>query len=142
MDVCPRLEDTLALAALTQCIMRMLWRLKQRNLRWRIYDPFLISENRWRAQRYGVTEGLIDFGRGEIVPMAELTEELVGLVEEDAGILRCVREVERLGRIARDGTSSDRQRKIARDAEAAGTDHEGQMRAIVTHLIDEFHADL
>ena len=46
----------------------MLWRLRTRNQRWRIYDRFLIGENRWRAQRYGVTEGLIDFGANEIVP--------------------------------------------------------------------------
>ncbi len=68
MDVQPRLEHTLTLAALNQCLMRMLWRLRVKNQRWRIYDRFLIGENRWRAQRYGVTEGLVDFGRGEIVP--------------------------------------------------------------------------
>ncbi len=142
MDVCPRIEDTLALAALTQCIMRMLWRLKQSNLRWRIYDPFLIAENRWRAQRYGVNEGLIDFGKGEIVPMAELIQELIELVEEDAGVLRCVREIERLNQIVGDGTSADRQRRVAETARAQGADHEGQMRAIVSHLIEEFFADL
>ena len=30
---------------------RMLWRLRQRNQRWRIYDNFLVAENRWRAAR-------------------------------------------------------------------------------------------
>ena len=57
--------------------MRMLWRLKTRNQRWRIYDHFLVGENRWRAQRYGVTEGLIDFGRGAVVPFEELVEAAV-----------------------------------------------------------------
>ena len=56
MDVSPRLEHTLSLAALTQAIVRMLMRLRARNLRWREYDRFLIGENRWRAQRYRLHE--------------------------------------------------------------------------------------
>ena len=36
----------------------------------------LINENRWRAQRYGIDEGLVDFGKGEIVPYAELLDEM------------------------------------------------------------------
>ena len=83
-DVQPRLEHTLTLAALQQALARMLWRLAIHNQRWRIYDAFLVAENRWRAQRYGTTEGLIDFGRGEIVDMATLVEEIIALVAEDA----------------------------------------------------------
>ena len=36
MDVCTRLEDAVALAALLTCILRMLYRLRTRNQRWRI----------------------------------------------------------------------------------------------------------
>ena len=45
----------------------MLWRLARKNQRWRIYDRFLVGENRWRAQRYGASEGLIDFGGARFV---------------------------------------------------------------------------
>ena len=48
-DVQPRMEQALTLAALTQALSRMLWRLATDNQRWRIYDTFLLSENRWRA---------------------------------------------------------------------------------------------
>jgi carboxylate-amine ligase len=58
------LMTPLAIVALTQSIMHMLWRLRTRNQRWRIYDRFLVGENRWRAQRYGVSNGLIDFAKG------------------------------------------------------------------------------
>ncbi|WP_121631808.1 carboxylate-amine ligase [Tropicibacter alexandrii] len=142
MDVQPRMEDALTLAALTQALMRMLWRLRVRNQRWRIYDRFLIGENRWRAQRYGVTEGLIDFGRAEIVPFVELIDELIELIEEDAGILHGLREVENARDIVANGTSSTRQRAVLDEARQAGADHDGQMRAVVQHLIEEFHADL
>lgn len=141
-DVCPRMEDTLALAAVIQCLHRMLWRLRTRNQRWRIYDRFLISENRWRAQRYGIEEGLIDFGRGEIVPMAELTEELIELLAEDAEALNCTEEVAHLRTILDRGTSSMRQRAVKAAAEAAGADRDAQMRAVVSHLIEDFQADL
>ncbi len=138
-DVSPRLSHAIGLAALVQCLTRMLWRLRVRNQRWRRYDGFLLQENRWRAQRYGVNEGLIDFGRGEIVPYAELFEEIIELIEEDAGILQCTREIDTLREILTTGTSSDRQRAAA---EAAGTDHQTRMFAVVDHLIEEFSADL
>jgi carboxylate-amine ligase len=142
MDVQPRLEDTLTLAAINQCLMRMLWRLRVRNQRWRRYDPFLIGENRWRAQRYGVSDGLIDFGRGEIVPMAELIDELVDLIEEDAGILGCLTELENSRKVVSGGNGTTRQRAVAAAAKASGKDDHAQMQAVVAHLVDAFHAGL
>ncbi|WGW03022.1 carboxylate-amine ligase [Tropicibacter oceani] len=142
MDVQPRLEHALTLAALNQCLLRMLWRLRIKNQRWRIYDRFLIGENRWRAQRYGVSEGLIDFGAAQIVDFPALIDEMIELVEQDAGILRCLPEIERAREIAIEGNSTTRQRAVLAQAKADGQDHEDQMRAVVRHLIDEFHADL
>ncbi|WP_425045472.1 carboxylate-amine ligase [Primorskyibacter sp. S87] len=139
MDVSPRLEDTLALAALNQAILRMLCRFKARNLRWRNYDRFLIAENRWRAQRYGVAEGLIDFGDRSIKSMALLLDELTGLLIEDAEALGTIAEITRLRRIAETGTSATRQRRVHAEAQARGED---PGRAVVRHLIEEFHADL
>jgi len=55
----------------------MLFCLRRNNQRWREYDRFLIEENRWRAQRYGMSAGLIDFGKGEVVPFADLIDELI-----------------------------------------------------------------
>ncbi|MDA7424480.1 carboxylate-amine ligase [Thalassococcus lentus] len=142
MDVQPRIEDTLTLAALNQCLLRMLWRLRVSNQRWRIYEPFLIGENRWRAQRYGVAEGLIDYGAGKIVPMPDLMNELVELLEQDAGILRCLPELENARAIAVRGNASSRQRAVAAQSAKAGGDQETQMRAVVSHLIDAFHDGL
>ncbi|WP_420325060.1 carboxylate-amine ligase [Mameliella sp.] len=142
MDVQPRMEHALTLAALVQCLMRMLWRLRVRNQRWRLYDRFLIGENRWRAQRYGVSEGLIDFGAAQVVPFPQLVEELMDLLQEDAAELKCLTELARVREIATEGTSADRQRAALAAARDAGADHEGQMRAVVHHLIEEFHADL
>jgi len=141
-DVQPRLEDTLTLAALIQCLTRMLWRLAQHNQRWRIYDQFLLSENRWRAQRYGTSRGLIDFGRGAIVDYAELLEEIFDLVQEDALYFECLEEVENARTMLTTGTSAGRQRRAHQDALDAGEDAQGALRGVVRHLIEEYHADL
>ncbi|MFT4137171.1 carboxylate-amine ligase [Microbacterium sp.] len=142
MDVSPRLEDAITLASLTQSIMRMLWRLRVRNQRWRSYGRFLVGENRWRAQRYGTTEGLIDFGRNAIVPFPELMAELVELIEEDTEALQCRAEIERVLSIAASGSSAERQRAAAARAVASGADLDGAMAAVVDHLVEEFHQDL
>ncbi|SLN09797.1 Carboxylate-amine ligase YbdK [Roseovarius litorisediminis] len=141
-DVQPRLEHTLTLAALTQALTRMLWRLAAKNQRWRIYDTFLIGENRWRAQRYGIREGLIDFGRGEIVSLTDLMNEMIELVSEDAEFFDSLTEIEKSRDILKSGNSSDRQRQVYLDALEAGDDKKHAMQAVVKHLIEEFHADL
>ena len=139
MDVQPRLEDTLSLAAMAQALTRMLCRLKDRNLRWRQYDRFLIGENRWRAQRYGVGEGMIDFGDRSIKPMPELMGELMGLLAEDAEALGTMSELAKLLQIAQKGTSATRQRRVHAEAAAKGID---PGKAVVQHLIEEYHKDL
>ena len=139
MDVSPRLEHTLSLAATTQAILRMLWRLRARNLRWREYDRFLVGENRWRAQRYGISEGLIDFGERTIRPFDALLDELIGLLAEDGEAMQSLPEIAALKDIVENGTSSTRQRRVHAEAKAAGQDP-GQ--AVVRHLIEEFHTDL
>jgi carboxylate-amine ligase len=146
-DVPPRIEDTLALAALIQATLRMLWRLSRRNQRWRVYDPFLVAENRWRAQRYGVGHGnegggLIDFGERRIRPVDELIGEWLDLLDEDAGALGSRAELERARSIAREGTSADRQRIVLREAREGGADGTEAMRAVVSHLVEEFRREL
>ncbi|MCM2562168.1 carboxylate-amine ligase [Lutimaribacter sp. EGI FJ00015] len=141
-DGSPRVETTLTLAALVQSLTRMLWRLSLKNQRWRIYDTFLVDENRWRAQRYGLSQGLINFGAHEIVPPDMLADELVALVAEDAAALDALAEVENTRAIVATGNSASLQRGVYARARELGRDHDAAMRAVVAHLIDEFHADL
>lgn len=137
-DVMPRLSDVLAVAALTQSIMRMLWRLRTLNQRWRIYDRFLIGENRWRAQRYGITQGLIDFGTGTTKPYGELLDELIELIAQDAEALGCLDEVNAARDILKTGTSAERQRRAFQAALDNGADREEALREVVRLLIREF----
>lgn len=141
-DVSPRLETTLTLTALIQCLTRMLWRLSQKNQRWRVYDNFLIAENRWRAQRYGLSAGLIDFGAREITPFDTLIEEMIDLVAEDAEVLGCTSEIENMRTILAQGNSAQRQRDVYQDGIHAGDTQHEALKSVVRHLIEEFHVDL
>lgn len=141
-DVSPRLEDTLTLAALVQCLCRMLWRLRAGNRQWRVYETMHIEENRWRALRYGADEGLIDWGVGAVRPMSELVGDLLELTAQDAAALGCEAALARLPQIAREGTSATRQRAVHAAARAAGKTGEAAFHDVVDHLIAEFHADL
>jgi carboxylate-amine ligase len=136
-DICTRTEDSICIAALYRCLLRMLWRLRRSNQRWRQYDRFMISENRWRASRYGIDEGLIDFGKAEIVPFAELLEELIELVREDAEFFDCVSEVEHAREILRRGTSAHKQIDVWQQARSSGKTDAEALRDVVDMLIEE-----
>lgn len=134
-DMCTALDHAISIAALYRSLISMLWRLKKSNQRWRIYPHMLIKENRWRAQRYGVDEGLVDFGKGEIVPVAALVDELIELVRVDAERLGCLAEVEGARHILRDGTSAHRQRRAFKAALEAGKTKQQALEAVVDELV-------
>jgi len=133
-DVCTRLDDALCVAALYRCWLRMLYRLRRDNMRWRTYVRMLIEENRWRAHRYGIDEGLLDFGRGSIVPYADLYDEMCELICEDIEYFDCAAEVNHGRRIISEGTSAHRQLACYENALAAGAEPKEALRAVVDML--------
>ncbi len=136
-DVCPRLEDAVAIAAIYRCLLRMLYRLRRNNQRWRRYSAMLVNENRWRAQRYGFDEGLVDFGKGAVVPYADLLEEMLALVAEDAAHFGCEAEVGGARAILGRGTSAHRQLATCKAALDAGADRATALRRVVDQLVAE-----
>ena len=140
-DVCPLAADALAVAALYVAILRMLYRLRRANLSWRRYPVFLLEENRWRAQRYGVEGSLFDFGKGELVAFRDLVEELIALLREDAEAFGCLSEMEHARVIVARGTSADRQVARFTELQAQGLSREQALAGVVDHLIAEGLAD-
>jgi len=119
----------------------MLYRLRRNNQRWRNYSRFLITENRWRAQRYGIAEGFIDFGQGKIVDYATLIEELLALVAEDAEFFGCENEINHCRTILSRGTSADYQRQRYNAALKKGADTREALRDVVDALVEATIAD-
>lgn len=141
-DVCTRLDDAICIAAIYRCLCRALYRLRRDNQRWRVYSRFLADENRWRAQRYGFDEGLVDFGKGEIVPFKVLLEEIIELLLEDAEYFDCRDELEHSRNIVAQGASAHRQLAAYHAAVKSGADHETALKSVVDLLIEETVAGL
>lgn len=141
-DICTRLDDGIAVAAIYSCLISMLQRLRRKNQRWRVYANMLIQENRWRAQRYGIEKGLIDFGITETVPYSELLDEILELTEEDADRLNCQAEVAHARTILERGTSADNQVRTYREALATGKTEDEALKAVTDWLIAATVEDL
>ena len=136
-DICTRLDDTICIAALYRCWLHMLYRLRKNNQRWRRYAPLLINENRWRAQRYGIDAGLVDFGKGCIVAYPELLDEILTIIGPDAQDLGCVSEVEHAREIVARGTSAHWQVQTYQSVLSDGGDEKQALRAVVDMLMRE-----
>lgn len=136
-DVCPLVEDSLTIAALYSCILRMLYRLRRNNQRWRIYPQTLVEENRWIAQRFGVAGKLIDFGIPAPVPAADLIEEIISLTAEDAAYLGCEKEVQHAREIVRRGTSADRQLALYHQSIERGDSKKEALVKVVDQVLNE-----
>ena len=136
-DICTSIDDAVAIAALFQCVIRMLYRLRRANQRWRIYDRMLIEENRWRAKRYGIDEGLVDFGKGEVVACADLLDELIELTREDASALDCEAQILHCRSIIGRGTSAHRQLATYQARLKAGSPPDEALRCVVDMLVEE-----
>jgi carboxylate-amine ligase len=136
-DICTRLDDAVTVAALYLCLLGYLFQLRRRNQRWRVYSPFMISENMWRAQRYGTDGSLIDFGRGELVPFSDLMEEAIEMVAKEAVEFDVTEQLRHIRDIVRDGTSAHRQLSVYHTALEEGAGEREALEAVVDHLIED-----
>jgi glutamate---cysteine ligase / carboxylate-amine ligase len=133
-DTATRVEEAVAIAALTQAIVVKLHRLYTHNQSWRIYRRALIEENKWRAARYGIEGKLIDFGREAEVPMRELMLELMELIDDVVDDLGSRSAVEYIHTILNEGTSAERQLRVYQQT--------GDLKDVVRHLAMETRASV
>lgn len=139
-DVCTRLDDAMTVAALYQCLLGYLYRLRRDNQRWRVYSPAMIDENVWRAQRYGTRGSLVDFGKSRLIPFPDLVEEMIELVAQDATEFDVRDEVRHARKIVTGGTSADRQMEAFDKAKSDGAEDHEALQAVVDELIvDTLH---
>jgi carboxylate-amine ligase len=128
-DACTKVDEVLCIAALIQAICAKLLKLRSQNLGFRKYLPTLISENKWRAMRYGIDGKLIDFGKLAEVPMRDLALELLEFVDDVVDELESRKEVEYVHTLLREGTSADRQLRVYGQT--------GSLQAVIDHLAAE-----
>lgn len=135
-DICTTIDEAVCITALFQAICAKLIKLRLNNMSWRPYRNMFITENKWRAVRYGIHGDLIDFGRREEIPFHFLMEELLEIVDDVVDDLGSRKEVEYVRTILKDGTSSDRQLRVYR--QHGGDDNRKEaLKAVVDHLVVE-----
>ncbi len=128
-DICTRIDETICVAALLQAVVAKLIKLRFDNRCWRPYRHHLITENKWRAVRYGLDGNLIDFGKKQEVSVRDLSTELLELIDDVVDDLGSRKEVEYLHQILANGSSADRQRAIYAETQ--------DFKAVVDQVIRE-----
>ena len=135
-DICTTVDECICIAALFQAICAKLLKLRRQNMSWREYRHVHITENKWRAVRYGVEGELIDFGIEQSVPFSHLANELLELLDDVVDELDSREEVNYVHTILRDGTSADRQLRVYRQ-HGGDENREEALRAVVDFLVTE-----
>ena len=128
-DIPMRLDETIALAALIQATMAMLYQLHASNKSYRIYGRALIMENKFRASRYGIQGKLIDFGKEEEVPVRDLMLEYLELIDPVVDELGSREEIDYIHQMLDMGTGADRQLKVFEET--------GDLKKVVDYIVAE-----
>src|SRR5690242_21425803 len=114
MDVQTRVEDTVALAAYVQCLVKQILDEVEDGRPPVAYNRMLLSENKWLAARYGLDAPLMDLAAGKRIKMAARTlarrrlRELRPIARE----LDCARQLARIDWMIENGTGAQRQLQV------------------------------
>jgi len=113
MDCQTRLEDTIALAAYVQCLVKLLLDRYEKG-QVLSYHRMLLSENKWLALRYGLDAPLMDLAAGKRVKMAArtLARRRIRELRPISRDLGCADELARIDWILEHGNGADRQRQV------------------------------
>jgi len=128
-DVPMLVDETIALAAVMQALIAKLYKLMKQNLNFRIYRKALISENKWRAARYGLDGKLIDFGKQEEVDTRALVLELLEFIDDVVDDLGSRKEIEYVHKILENGTGADRQLRVYEET--------GDLKKVVDYIVQQ-----
>ncbi len=128
-DVPMLVDETIALAAVMQALIAKLYKLMKQNLNFRIYRKALISENKWRAARYGLDGKLIDFGKQEEVDTRALVHELLEFIDDVVDDLGSRKEIEYVYKIIENGTGADRQLRVYQET--------GDLKKVVDYIVQQ-----
>ena len=131
-DVPMTINETVAIAALFQAICAKLYKLRHQNLNFIMYQRALITENKWRAGRYGIDGSLIDFGKESEVNTRLLIFELLDFVDDVVDQLGSRHIINYITKMMEQGTGADRQLAVYEKT--------GNLVDVVDYIHDQFLA--
>jgi len=113
LDSQTSLKDTVALTALTQCLVAEVIEEVGPH---EPYDMHLAVENKFRASRYGMEAAFYDAHDKSTVPARDLARTIVERLKPHAQDLGCESELEGVLDIVEGGTGSQRQREVYKES--------------------------
>ncbi|WP_295120914.1 carboxylate-amine ligase [uncultured Chitinophaga sp.] len=131
-DIPLTVKETITLAALFQAVCAKIYKLRNQNLNFIIYNRALVNENKWRASRYGLDGNLIDFGKEMEVNARALIYELLDFVDDVLDDLGTRSVVENTANILTNGTGADKQLEVF--------ERTGSLPSVVDYIQSQFLA--
>src|SRR5439155_24381811 len=111
-DVPMSIDETITIAAVFQAICAKLYKLHSQNLNFIMYHRALITENKWRAGRYGIDGTLIDFGKEQEVNTRVLLYELLDFIDDVVDHLGSRNDINYEEKMIEQDTGADRQLEV------------------------------
>lgn len=114
-DIPGNLNDCLALAALTQCLVKALSDEIEHGTYQHDCHPMMVRQNKWRACRFGLNAELIDPFTCEPQSMRQIVTSLVRQLEPNAKELHCSNWLEGILNLTQKGSWADRQLAVLQE---------------------------
>lgn len=108
-DVPGSLEDSMAIAALIQCLVKALGDEIDNGTYQRDCHPFMIRQNKWQAARHGLDAMLVNSEDYQLQPAREVVLHLVDMLRGISQDLKCESHLDRAAAMARETNWSARQ---------------------------------
>jgi carboxylate-amine ligase len=128
-DMPGSLADSLAIAALVQCLVKALSDEIDEGAYQHDCHPMMVRQNKWRATRFGNKAELVDDFTHEVLPVPIVIENLIRLLRPIARELGCEAYLQHCQRMAENPSWADRQLALLADT----ADH----REVVRILCEE-----
>jgi glutamate---cysteine ligase / carboxylate-amine ligase len=117
-DIPMTTAETIAIAGIFQALCAKLYKLRNQNLNFMMYNRRLITENKWRASRYGIDGNMIDFGKESEVNTRVLIYELLDFVSDVVPHLGSQHAIGYVHKMLEQGTGADRQLKVYEETQS------------------------
>jgi glutamate---cysteine ligase / carboxylate-amine ligase len=128
-DMLGNLDDTLALAALIQCLVKALSDDIDQGAYQHDCHPMMVRQNKWRATRYGTKAQLVDAFTYEVKGVPLVVEDVVEKLRPIADELGCLEYLERCCTLAAAPSWADRQLALASET--------GSLKETVRRLVEQ-----
>jgi carboxylate-amine ligase len=132
-DGVPTMREIGMVTALSQCLVQLFDVQLDRGYRLPCPASWVVSDNKWRATRYGLDAIVITDDSGATAPLRDELFELVRELRPVADRLGCASELEVVAEVLDHGASYERQRGIVAEG--------GGLADVVDALITEFAED-